>query len=109
MLQVTAKDTKSNMGDHIDIRLTSSDDNVDEVNVVDNPLAPVCEGISRRIWLDKCVIFHRVDKVSIAKGICRNINSDVVVGCTNLLRDSHVVVQISSNLSLVGVLYNLAY
>ena len=50
--------------------------------------------------MGKCVILHRADGVPMANGICCNV---IVVGSTSPLGDSHIAVQISSNLSMVDV------
>ena len=49
------------------------------------------------------MVLHRTDGVPVAKGICRNVSSEVVIGSTNPLGDSHVAVQISSSLSMADV------
>ena len=49
------------------------------------------------------MVLHKVDGVLVAKGICRNVNSDVMIGSTGPLGDSHVAVQISSSLSMAIV------
>ena len=66
-------------------------------------MAPLCEGIPRRLWVGKCVVLHKADGVPLAKGICCNVNSDFVIGSTCLLGNSHVAVQISSSLSMVDI------
>ena len=85
------------MGDHVAIAYsTSSKDEVDGVTIPVEPMAPLCDGTPRRLWMGKCVVLHRADGVSISKGICQNVSSDVVVGSTGPLGDSHVAIQISS-------------
>ena len=103
MLQVTNKDIKSNMGDHIDIALISFDDDINDISIPDESTAPLCDGIPRRFWVDKYVIPHKADKVTVAKGICHNVSSDIVVGSRGLLEDNHVAVQICSSLSMANV------
>ena len=49
------------------------------------------------------MVLHRPDGFPVAKGICRNVSSDVVVGSTSPLGDSHVAIQISSSLSMADV------
>ena len=49
------------------------------------------------------MVLHRPDGFPIAKGICRNVSSDVVVGSSGPLGDSYVAIQISSNLSMGDV------
>ena len=92
------------MGDHVAIAyLTSSEDDVDEVTILDELKAPLCDGTPRRLWAGKCVVLHRTDGFPIAKGICWNVSSEVVVGSNGPFGDSHVAIQISSNLSMANV------
>ena len=85
------------MGDQVIIAsITSSDDNVDGVSIPEEPRAPFCEGIPRRLWVEKCVVLHKANEVLVAERLCRNVSSNVVIGSTGLLEDSHVAVQISS-------------
>ena len=92
------------MGDHVAIAYsTSFEDDIDEVTIPEEPMAPLYDGIPRRLWMGKCVVPHRADGFSIAKRICWNVSSNVVVGYSGLLEDSHVAIQISSNLSMVDV------
>ena len=89
------------MSDHIDLAFNSfSDNDVDGVSIPDEPMLPLCEGIPRRLWVGKCVVLYKNVRVPVARGICRNVNSDVVIGSTGPLGDSHVAVQISSSLSM---------
>ena len=53
--------------------------------------------------MGKCVVLHRADGFLIAREICRNVCSDVVVGSTGPLGESHVAIQISSSLSMADV------
>ena len=66
-------------------------------------MAPLCDGTPRRLWVGKCVVLHTPDRVPVAKGICRNVSFDVVVGSIGSLGDSHVAIQISSSLSMADV------
>ena len=92
------------MDKHIAIaHSTSSEDDVDGVTIPEEPMAPLCDGTPRRFWVEKCVVLHRPNKVPVAKGICRNVSSNIVIGSTGPLGDSHVVIQISSSLSMVDV------
>ena len=92
------------MGDHVAIAdSTSSEDDVDGVTIPEEPMAPLCDGTPRRLWVGKCVVLHRPDKVPVAKGICQNVSSDIVVGSTGPLGDNHVAIQISSSLSMADV------
>ena len=92
------------MGDHVAIAYsTSSEDDVDDVSIPEETMAPLCDGTPRRLWVGKCVVLHRADGFPIARGICRNVCSDVVVGSTGPLGESHVAIQISSSLSMADV------
>ena len=92
------------MGDHVAIAYsTSFEDEVDDVSILEETTAPLCDGIPRRLWVGKCVVLHRADGFPIARGICRNVCSDVVVGSIGPLGESHVAIQISSNLSMANV------
>ena len=92
------------MGDHVAIAYsTSSEDDVDEVTIPEEPMAPLCDGTPRRLWVGKCMVLHRADGFPIVKGICRNVSSDVVVGSSGLLGDNRVAIQISSSLSMADV------
>ena len=92
------------MGDHVAIAYpTSSEDDVDEVTIPEEPVAPLYDGTPRRLWVGKCVVLHRIDGFPIAKGICWNVSSDIVVGSSGPLGDNRVAIQISSSLSMADV------
>ena len=98
------------MSDHVAIAYsTSSEDDVDGVTIPEEPMAPLYDGTPRRLWVGKCVVLHRADGVPVAKGICQNVSSNIVVGSTAPLGDSHVVIQISSSLSMADVLNKWRY
>ena len=93
MLHDTTKKDCSRMSDHVVVTCTSSsDDNVDGVSIPDEPMPPLYEDIPRQLWVGKCVVLYKVDEVPVAGDICRNLNSDVVIGTTSPLGDSHVAV-----------------
>ena len=92
------------MGDHVAIAYsTSSEDDVDDVSIPEETTAPLCDCTPRRLWVGKCVVLLRADGFPIARGICQNVSSDVVVGSSGPLGESHVVIQISSSLSMADV------
>ena len=92
------------MGDHVAITYsTSSEDDVDDVSIPKEPMAPLCDGTPRRLWVGKCVVLYRANGIPVTKGICRNVSSDVMVGSTSPLGDSHVAIQISSSLSMADI------
>ena len=72
-------------------------------------MAPVCEGIPRMLKVSKCVILHRGDGIPVAKGICCNVSSHVMVGSRDPLGDNHVTVLISFSLCMANVLDNWRY
>ena len=53
---------------------------------------PECEGLPRRLWNTKCVMLYNEEGVLVGEGICHSMNSDLVLGATGPLGDSHVVV-----------------
>ena len=74
------------MSDHINLAFNSSSDyDVDGVSIPDEPMPPLCEGIPRQLWVGKCVVLYKNDGVPVARGICRNVSSDVVIGTTGPL------------------------
>ena len=92
------------MGNHVAIAYsTSSEDDVDEVTIPEEPVAPLYDGTPRRLWVGKCVVLHRANGFPIAKGICWNVSSDVVVGSSGPLGDNRVAIQISSSLSMADI------
>ena len=70
---------------------------------MDNSVIPQCEGIPRWNWIGKCIVLQNANGAAMAEGICRNVSSDVVIGLSGPLGDSHVEVQISSTLSKIDV------
>ena len=90
------------MDDHIDITFTSlSNKEVDDMSISHESIAPQC--IPRRLWTSKCMILHRANAPLVAKRICRNVNSDVIIGSLDLLGNTHVAVRISSTLFVAEV------
>ena len=103
-MQDTGKTDFFRISDHVVVAFnSSSDDDGDGVRVPDEPVPPLYEGIPRRLWVRKCVVLYKSHEVLVAKGICCNVSSDVVIGTTGPLGDSHVAVQISSSLSMADV------
>ena len=104
MLHDTTEEECSKIGNQVVIAFsTSSDNNVDGVSIPDELVASLCEGIPRQLWVEKCVVLHRADGVLVAKRICCNVSSNIVIGSIGLLKDSHVAIQISSSLSMADV------
>ena len=82
---------------------SSSDEDSSMMTNMDDSVIPQCEGILRRNWTGKCVVLQNANGAAVAERICRNVSSDDVIGSSGPLRDSHVVVQISSSLSEIDV------
>jgi hypothetical protein len=59
---------------------------------------PECEGVPRHLWTTKCVSLHNSDGTALGEGICHSVKSDLVVGSTGPLGDTHVAVQVSRSL-----------
>ena len=38
-----------------------------------------CEGLSRRLWMSKCITLKNEAGESVGKGICDNVNSDLII------------------------------
>ena len=59
-----------------------------------------CEGIPRKSRMTKCFSLMNEAGVLVAKGICQNVSSDLIIDSNNrLLRDDYVAVQIVESLS----------
>jgi hypothetical protein len=59
---------------------------------------PECEGVPRHLWTTKCVSLYNCDGIAVGEGICHSVKSDLVLGSTGPLRDTHVAIQISRSL-----------
>ena len=75
-----------------------SDSEEDVVEVISDRDIPVCEGVPRHLWATKCVSLHNSDGIALGEGICQSVKSDLVVGSTGPLGDTHVAVHISKSL-----------
>ena len=38
-----------------------------------------CEGLSQILWMTKCVTLKNEEGESVGKGICHNVNSDLII------------------------------
>ena len=57
------------------------------------------EGLSRRLWMTKCVTLKNEVGESVGKGICHNVNSDLIINSDNQpLGDDRVAVLIAESL-----------
>src|SRR5450759_762896 len=75
-----------------------SDSEEDVVEVISDRDIPVCEAVPRHLWTTKCVSLHNSDGIALGEGICQSVKSDLVVGSTGPLGDTHVAVHISRSL-----------
>jgi hypothetical protein len=53
---------------------------------------PECEGVPCHLWTTRCVSLQNSDGIVVGEGICHSVKSDLVVGTTGPLGDTHVVV-----------------
>jgi hypothetical protein len=75
-----------------------SDTEEDVQEVISDRDIPECEGVPRHLWTTKCVSLHNSDGIVLGEGICHSVKSDLVVGSTGPLGDTHVAVQVSRSL-----------
>ena len=59
---------------------------------------PEYKGVPHHLWTTKCVSLHNSDGIALGEGICYSVKSDLVVGSTGPLRNTHVAVKISRSL-----------
>ena len=59
--------------------------------------------------MGKCVVLHNASGVVVAEGICLNVSSNIVIGSSRPLGDTHVMVQILSTLCKANVPDNWRY
>jgi hypothetical protein len=65
--------------------------------VIDHDI-PECEGVPRHLWTTKCVSLHNDGGIVVGEGICHSVKSNLVVGSTGPLGNTHVAIQISKSL-----------
>lgn len=70
---------------------------------------PECEGLPRRLWNTMCVTLYNIDGVLVGEGTCHSINSDLVLGASAPLGDTHVAVHISKTHSLEDIPQDRVY
>ena len=75
------------------------DNSDDEVGVLEemNVDIPECEGLPRRLWNMKCVTFYNDEKILVGEGTCHSVNSNLVLGATGPLGDTHVAVFVAKS------------
>ena len=79
--------------------ISSNNNKIDKVTILDPSNIPWYEGIPRRLWISKCVVLCNAQGVSVVDKICCNVSFNVIIGFLCSLRDAHVEVQVSSSLS----------
>ena len=74
-------------------------DSNDEVGVLKemNVGIPECEGLPRRLWNTKCITFYNDEGLLVREGTCHSVNSDLVLGATSPLSDTHVAVFVAKS------------
>ena len=75
-----------------------SDVEEDNQEVIFDRDIPECNGVPHHLWTTKCVSLHNNDGIAVGEGICHSVKSNLVVGSTGPLGDTHVAVQISRSL-----------
>ena len=87
------------------------DDSDEEFGVLEgmNVGIPECEGLPRRLWNTKCVTLYNEEGVLIGKGTCHSMNSNLVLGATGPLGDSHVAIFVAKTHSKEHLLEERVY
>ena len=77
------------------------DDSDDKLGVLEemNVGIPECKGLPRRLWNTKCVTLYNEEGVLVGEGTCHSVNSDLVLGTTGPLGNSHVAVFVAKTYS----------
>jgi hypothetical protein len=70
------------------VPLSDMEEEVHEV--FSNRDIPECEGVPRHLWTTKCVSLHNCDGIAVGEGTCHSVKSDLVLGSTGPLGDTHV-------------------
>ena len=70
------------------------DDSDDELGVLEEMNVGIleCKGLPCRLWNTKCITLYNEEGVFVGEGTCHSVNSDLVLGTTGPLGDSHVAV-----------------
>ena len=71
----------------------------DEFGVLEgmNVGIPECEGLLRRLWNTKCVTLYNDEGLLVGEGTCHSVNSNLVLGATGPLGDTHVAVFVAKS------------
>ena len=79
--------------------LEAVDDSEDEFEVLEGMHVgiPECEGLPRRLWNTKCVTHYNDEGLLVGEGTCHSVNSDLVLGATGPLGDTHVAVFVAKS------------
>ena len=79
--------------------LEALDDSEDEFRVLEGMHVGIleCEGLPRRLWNTKCVTLYNDEGPLVGEGTCHNVNSDLVLGATSPLGDTHVAVFVAKS------------
>ena len=82
------------MANNIDFLCTSSSkEEQNKMNTIEDSLILLCEGIARWNWIGKCVVLQNASGVAVASRICCNVGSNVVIGSLESFGDTHVAVR----------------
>jgi hypothetical protein len=85
----------------------SSDDDVHDAEPM--TVVPECEGLSRRLWISKCVTLYNAEGKLVGEGTCHSVKSNLVFGANGPLRDTHVVVHICRTHSIEDIPEDVVY
>ena len=79
--------------------LEALDDSDDEFEVLArmNVGIPECDGLSHRLWNTKCVTLYNDEGLLVGEGTCHSVNSDLVLGATGRLGDTHLAVFVAKS------------
>ena len=82
-----------------DMPLEAVDDSEDEFEVLEGMHVgiPECEGLPRRLWNTKCVTLYNDEGLIVGEGTCHSMNSDLVLGATGPLGDTHIAVFVAKS------------
>ena len=83
----------------IDMPLEALDDSHNEFRVLEgmNVGIPECEGLPRRFWNTKCVTLYNDEGLLVGEDTSHSVNSDLVLGATGPLGDTHVEVFVAKS------------